>query len=211
MGAKIVLDMHEITPEFYMSKYGIAESSWTIRLLTYIEKISFEFADHVITINEPIQDLLVRRGLVREKSTVIMNAVDEARFAASPRMSAAADAAAASKPFVMMYHGTLTPIYGLDIAIEAFALAHRQMPGAELWILGSGTEEEALASLASERGVASQGQAVRAGRLERDSRMAGKVRRRHSAHSTRRVPRLRVSEQAAGVHHHGQARRHLAP
>ena len=27
MGAKIVLDMHEITPEFYMSKYGIAQQS----------------------------------------------------------------------------------------------------------------------------------------------------------------------------------------
>ena len=46
-------------------------------------------------------------------------------------------AAAASKPFVMVYHGTLTPIYGLDIAVEAFALAYRQMPGAEFWILGS--------------------------------------------------------------------------
>lgn len=154
MGAKIVLDMHEITPEFYMSKFRIDESSRTIRLLTYIEKISFKFADHVTTINEPIQDLLVRRGLVREKSTVIMNAADEARFASSPRMSAAADAAAASKPFVMVYHGTLTPIYGLDIAVEAFALAYRQMPGAEFWILGSGTEQGALASLASERGVA---------------------------------------------------------
>jgi glycosyltransferase involved in cell wall biosynthesis len=154
MGAKIVLDMHEITPEFYMSKFRIAENSRTIRLLTYIEKISFRFADHVTTINEPIQDLLVGRGLVPERSTVIMNAADEARFASAPRTSAAADAAAAKKPFVMVYHGTLTPIYGLDIAVEAFALAYRQMPGAEFWILGSGTEQGALASLASERGVA---------------------------------------------------------
>ena len=27
MGAKLILDMHEITPEFYMSKYGIAGDS----------------------------------------------------------------------------------------------------------------------------------------------------------------------------------------
>ncbi len=69
MGAKIVLDMHEITPEFYMSKYGIARSSWVVRLLTYLERISFTFADQVITINEPIEDLLVVRGLARSKST----------------------------------------------------------------------------------------------------------------------------------------------
>src|ERR1700719_3118697 len=69
MGAKLVLDMHEITPEFYMSKYEIAEGSWRIRLLKYVERISFEFADHVITITEPIQELLVGRGLTKSKST----------------------------------------------------------------------------------------------------------------------------------------------
>ena len=43
----------------------------------------------------------------------------------------------------MMYHGTLTKIYGLDIAIEAYTQVHAQMPGAELWILGVGTEQTA--------------------------------------------------------------------
>jgi glycosyltransferase involved in cell wall biosynthesis len=151
MGARIVLDMHEITPEFYMSKFKIDERSWTIRILTFLEKISFDFADHVITINEPILDLLVSRGLAREKTTVIMNAADEARFSAKTK--AAGVPAAAGKAFVMVYHGTLTPIYGLDIAVEAFALARRDMPGAELWILGSGTEQQPLAALAAERGV----------------------------------------------------------
>jgi glycosyltransferase involved in cell wall biosynthesis len=58
--------------------------------------------------------------------------------------------------FVMMYHGTLTSVYGLDIAIEAFALAHEEMLGAELWILGSGPEKGALTELAQERGLSSK-------------------------------------------------------
>lgn len=155
MGAKLILDLHEITPEFYMSKYGIAENSWTIRLLTYLEKISFRFADRILTINAPIEDLLVSRGLDRSKSTIVMNAVDEARFAASADTSCSVPARDAEK-FVMMYHGTLTPIYGLDIAIEAFALAHKDMPGAELWILGSGSEKDALAGLTEVRGLTSK-------------------------------------------------------
>jgi glycosyltransferase involved in cell wall biosynthesis len=155
MGAKLILDLHEITPEFYMSKYGIAENAWTIRLLTYLEKISVRFADRVLTINAPIEDLLVSRGLDRSKSTMVMNAVDEARFAASPN-SIPAMASRDGQMFVMMYHGTLTSIYGLDIAIEALALAHQDMPGAELWILGSGTEKDALASLAKARGLTSK-------------------------------------------------------
>ena len=155
MGAKVILDMHEITPEFYISKYGIEENSWLIRLLKYQEKISFEFADHVITINEPIQDLLVGRGLPREKSTVVTNSADEGRFDLPSRPPSAANSAT-PEAFVMMYHGTLTKLYGLDIAIEAFALAHKEMPGAEMWILGSGPEKVNLEDLARERGMASK-------------------------------------------------------
>jgi hypothetical protein len=79
MGAKIILDMHEITPEFYMSKYGIREGSVPVRVLKFLEKVSMRFADHVLTINEPILDLLCTRGLKRTRSTVIANAVDEGR------------------------------------------------------------------------------------------------------------------------------------
>ena len=65
MGARLVLDMHEITPEFYMSKYGMDRDSRVVQLLTFLERHSFNFADHVITINEPILELLVGRGLRR--------------------------------------------------------------------------------------------------------------------------------------------------
>jgi glycosyltransferase involved in cell wall biosynthesis len=153
MGATLILDMHEITPEFYRSKYGIAERSVLIRLITWLERVSFDFADRVITINQPIQDLLVQRGLRASKSTVITNAVDEAPFAAASRRPATTDTAGAGR-FVMMYHGTLTRTYGLDVAVEAFAIVHEQMPGAEMWILGSGPEASTLADLARRRGLA---------------------------------------------------------
>ena len=150
MGARLILDLHEITPEFYMSKYGIGPDAFSIRLVTFLEKISVRFADRVLTINTPIEDLLVGRGLDRSKSTVVMNAVDEARFAAGAEQSLAERD---PKKFVMVYHGTLTSIYGLDIAVEAFALAHQEMPGAELWILGSGSERDQLSELAQARGL----------------------------------------------------------
>lgn len=149
-GAKLVLDMHEITPEFYRSKYGIAESSWVIRFLKWIERISFRFADHVIVINEPIQKLLEARGLTPGKSTIIMNAVDESLFACA---LAAPAAERAPGKFIMMYHGTLTRLYGLDIAIEAFRKAHRGMPGAELWILGNGPEKKSLEQVSRHFGI----------------------------------------------------------
>ena len=152
MGAKVVLDMHEITPEFYMSKYGIERNSRLVRFLEFLEKVSFNYADHVITINEPIQDLFVSRGMLKSKSTVITNAADDKRFVSySPCTTA--NAAAAGKTFVLMYHGTLTKTYGLDLAINAFAMAEKEMPGAEFWILGSGSATNSLNDLVKQHGL----------------------------------------------------------
>jgi len=155
MGATVVLDMHEITPEFYMSKYGTTEASWTIRLMELLEKISFNFADHVITVNEPIQNLLMDRGLPLSKSTVIMNSVDEQFFSSNSESSAALNATASSASFVMMYHGTITGIYGLATAIEGFHLAQEQMPGAEFWIISRDPDPD-LEKLVEQRGLSSK-------------------------------------------------------
>ena len=151
-GAKIVFDMHEITPEFYMSKYGIREGHGFIRPLKFIEFISFRFADQVITINEPIRKLLEGRGLPASKCTLIMNSVDEKLFASCTPTK---PLPVTRKPgqFIMMYHGTLTSIYGLDIAIRALGEAHKKMPGAELWILGNGPEKKSLEELAQKLGL----------------------------------------------------------
>ena len=156
MGARLVLDLHEITPEFSISKYRVDPNSWTMRMLKFQERASFNFADNVITITEPVEDLLVGRGLDRRKSIVMINSADEERFARDSKSATAERPAGAPDKFVMVYHGTLTRIYGLDIAIEALALARAELPGAELWILGGGPEKEPLEELAEQRGLSSQ-------------------------------------------------------
>ena len=155
-GAKVVFDMHEITPEFYMSKYKMDANSWLVRFLKFVERSSMRFADHVLTINEPIQGLLESRGLDASKSTIITNSADEAFFAASAKTSSSGNVPAQGGGFVMMYHGTLTHIYGLDIAIEALGLVHEKMPGAELWILGNGPAKAPLEKLTRKRGLESK-------------------------------------------------------
>jgi glycosyltransferase involved in cell wall biosynthesis len=158
-GAKVVLDMHEITPEFVMSKYGVRRDYWLVRLCGFFERMSFRYADHVITINGPIQRLLEGRGLELAKSTVVMNSADDLLFS-----SAETARRRAPGKFIMMYHGTLTKMYGLDIAIEALARTQREIPNAELWILGDGPERDALAALSQNLGV--QGRVRFVGRVK---------------------------------------------
>ena len=82
-----------------------------------------------------------------------MNAVDESLFASAASPMAPPDLAAAQPKFVMMYHGTLTHIYGLDIAIEAFGKVQAELPGAEFWILGNGPEKGSLERLSRKLGL----------------------------------------------------------
>jgi glycosyltransferase involved in cell wall biosynthesis len=150
LGAKVVLDMHEIMPEFYISKYKVANRHWLIRLIGIQEKLSFSFADHVITINDPIQKLLVSRGLDSKKATIIMNSADESIFSRNKHPNEVSE----NKNFVMMYHGSLTPIYGLDIALNAFGMVHNEMLNAEFWIIGDGSERISLENLVRNLGLA---------------------------------------------------------
>jgi glycosyltransferase involved in cell wall biosynthesis len=152
-GAKIILDMHEIMPEFLMSKYGVDNDHWQVRLARWLERVSFTYADHILTINEPIQQLLASRGLPTLRSTIIMNAADESMFLPAACPPTVADGIAEKKGFVFIYHGTLTRIYGVDIMIEAFATAHPKIPGAELWIIGEGPEKKSLEKLSAASGV----------------------------------------------------------
>jgi glycosyltransferase involved in cell wall biosynthesis len=154
-GAKILFDMHEITPEFLMSKYQVGKNHWQVRLARLLERASITCADHVITINEPIQRLLETRGLTPRKSTIIMNSVDEQMFD-SRQADISTGSPRRTDRFVMMYHGTLTSIYGLDIALEAFSRVRERLPSAELWIMGNGPEKASLEKRTRTLGLANR-------------------------------------------------------
>ena len=153
-GAKVLLDMHEVMPEFYMSKFGVPENHWVIRMIKVQEWLSMRFADHVLVINEPIKAILVNRGLKPSKATVILNSANEQLF--SNNGHSYPGSGGERGRFVMVYHGTLTKIYGLDIALRGFALVKQQMPGAEFWIIGDGPERLALERIVRETGLSDQ-------------------------------------------------------
>lgn len=141
-GAKVILDLHESMPEFYQSKFKVSERHPVIRILRWQEKISMNFADSVLTIHEPMQTLFENRGLDPAKATIITNSADKRPF--QPFIEC--NSIGSKPPFVFMYHGTLTSLYGLNSAISAFSEASQEMPGAQLWIIGDGPERESLNS-----------------------------------------------------------------
>ena len=59
-GSKIILDLHEIAPEFFMVKFNKSENHFLICTLRFIEKLSMRFASHNITVSEAIKKIFAR-------------------------------------------------------------------------------------------------------------------------------------------------------
>jgi glycosyltransferase involved in cell wall biosynthesis len=57
------------------------------------------------------------------------------------------------KSITLVYHGTLTVLYGLDLAVRAVALLRRAGRDVRLTILGDGPERGALTQLTTELGL----------------------------------------------------------
>jgi len=145
-GARIILDIHDILPELYASKFKVSQSSWEFRFLKFIERRSIAFAHHVIIANHLWWERLISRSVRREKCTPICNYPDLRYFFPHPRTRT-------DGKLVMMYPGTLNWHQGLDIAIKAFARIADEVPHAEFHIYGGGPTAPTLMELADSLGL----------------------------------------------------------
>ena len=120
-GARLLLDLHDLMPEFFASRFGARLDSLPLRAIVLQERISGAFADHVLTVTELWRQTLIERGLDANKVDVIMNLPDDELFARrEPSLPGQ------SGPVTIIYHGTLTRRYGVDLLLSAFARLARR-------------------------------------------------------------------------------------
>lgn len=145
-GAKLILDIHDVVPELFGSKFGGAKDLLYVRLLKAIEKVSAAFADHVIVSNHLWYAKLIVRSVSKNKCSVFVNNVDQAVFFPHPRTRS-------DQRVVIVFPGSFQWHQGLDIAIEALAQVRKQVPNAELHLYGNGRLEGDLRGLAERLGL----------------------------------------------------------
>ena len=143
LGAKIILDIHDLLPEFYASKYEIAQTSITFKLLIAIERVSAFFAHHVIAANDIWLTRLVSRSCTSNKCTALVNVPDLQVFSKQGKRHR-------NGRFVIIYPGSLNWHQGLDIAIRAFDSIKHEVPYADFQIYGEGPGRAELVQLVQE-------------------------------------------------------------
>lgn len=146
-GARVILDIHDVVPEFYASKFAKGERSFGIRLLKWMEIVSSKVADHIIIANDLWLDKYRKRTGANGKCSVFINNVDATLFRPRPR-------ARNDGKLIMMFPGGLQWHQGLDIAIRAFEKIHIEFPNLEFHIYGDGNMKAQLVALAQELGLA---------------------------------------------------------
>ena len=141
-GAKVILDIHDILPEFFANKFRRPENSFYVRLLKIVEKLSARFANHVIVSNHLWSEKATARSVPRGKCSVFINYVDLNFFQSRRTRN--------DGRFILLYHGGLQRHQGLDLAIRAFDQACRRVPEAEFHIYGGGNTKSELQALVQE-------------------------------------------------------------
>ncbi|MBV9572932.1 MAG: glycosyltransferase [Acidobacteriales bacterium] len=128
-GAKLILDIHDLVPELFASKFKSQYSGLYVAFLKLIERISVRFVDHVIVSNDLWRETVVARSVPKEKCSVLINHVDSEMFALHPRTRD-------DGKFIVLFPGSFQWHQGLDIAVEAFAQVLPHVPNAEFHLYG---------------------------------------------------------------------------
>lgn len=138
LGAKVILDIHDIVPEFYSAKFKVGQDSLVFLVLKFVEKLSAAFADHVIIANDLWLEKITARSVPKDKCSSFINYPDLSIF------NSDLNTGKTHSQFIMIYPGTLNWHQGLDIAINAFAIAKEKAPNIELHIYGEGSAKSEL-------------------------------------------------------------------
>lgn len=146
MGSRVIFDVHDLAPDMFSMRFG---GRWFAAcgeyVLRRIEKSAIRFADLVVTVHEPYRDELVARGATRARTAVVMNSLDEVLLPTGLKTG--------SDAFRIVYHGTVTPHYGVTTVVEALARIVNAVPNARLEVYGEGDAVSMVEARAEELGV----------------------------------------------------------
>ncbi len=149
-GVPLVLDLRELTPELFMSRFGLARRSAVVRLLVAQERLACACADAVLVLHERHRRIMMGRGIPEHKLTQVMNCPDERLF--DPARTPATRAPDGA--FVVIYHGSILYRYGVDLLVQAAAQVRPQIPGLRVELYGTGDYLPTVERLARELGLA---------------------------------------------------------
>lgn len=131
LGARIILDIHDVLPEFYCQKFDKGFNTSVAKSLLFLEKMCVRFADHVIIANDLWREKIISRDKISaEKCTTLLNYPNLKFFKEKQNTPK-------SNHLRIIYPGHVSHHHGLDIAIKALHIVKKEVPYVRLDIYPS--------------------------------------------------------------------------
>jgi len=153
LGRAVIFDHHDLSPEVYQSKRNSTESNAVHKVLLVFERLTFRFADVVMSTNETYKRVAMTRGKVPEEDVIVVrNGPDLKRVIEAPANCALKH----GKPHLVFYIGTMGSQDGVDYLLRSVAclVQERGRDDFHTVIMGGGVELEHLKRYAQELGIA---------------------------------------------------------
>jgi glycosyltransferase involved in cell wall biosynthesis len=145
-GAKLILDIHDIVPEFFASKYGQKRRLVAIWALKLMERWSAKFAHHLIIANDLWLEKYASRTRSNGKCSVFINNVNRGVFQPGLRTHGGGGP-------VLIFPGGLQWHQGVDIAIRAMPRVLAALPEAQFHVYGDGNMRTQWLALVADLGL----------------------------------------------------------
>lgn len=131
LGGRVVLDVSEAGPERLMVQTGARRESLRVRTAVLVEQLVVDFADHLITVSEPLRVRYLSRGCPPEKINVIYRTPDEALY--NQVLNVARHPSIADR-FLLVCRGRAGEEFDYETVIRAVASLRDRLPNVLLWI-----------------------------------------------------------------------------
>lgn len=150
--AKVIMDVRDLWPDELMTYGGFREGSPPVRVTRAIERWAYRNADCVAATTQAIIDVIIERGVSREKTFLLPNGADLELFHPLPSNNPIANEYGFGNRFVVMYSGLFGIKHSLEVLLEAAAIL-REQKDIVFFLLGNGARRDALVSQAKQMGL----------------------------------------------------------
>jgi glycosyltransferase involved in cell wall biosynthesis len=142
-GARLVLDIRDLWPDELITYGGAREGSLPVRIIRVIERWGYRVADCVTCTTQSMLDIVVDRGVGREKTLLLPNGADLETFRKLPRENSIVNEYPFGDRFVVMYAGLFGIKHSLEVLLDAAHLL-REQKDIVFFLIGNGARRDAL-------------------------------------------------------------------
>ncbi|MGD0644429.1 MAG: glycosyltransferase family 4 protein [Candidatus Bathyarchaeia archaeon] len=147
---KVVYDSHELYAAMAKSNVGPIFAN----VLYLIENFVSRRVDSLITVNSPIAEIFAKRGVGKEKISVVMNCKDAQEYKiSSARVENLRKSWNAENKLIILYNGWLWPHQGLEELIASVGKLKNQIKDVLVVLCGSGSLEGKLKAMVETEGL----------------------------------------------------------